>query len=255
MLIHSSAIDENMHFLENKPIDSFPSTENGTKNEGSLGTDPLSSIVGIELKGNILKSDRLKHVRSVRSSSKSVRSNGLPNRNQQDEGKEGDMQNTAGNFKVNERRNAKVYPQDTRTIILNGKIQQLEHKIKMLEGELREAAGVEAALYSVAAEHGSSMNKVHAPARRLSRLYLHACRECSQSRRASAARSAVSGLVLVAKACGNDVPRYAKTHFHPHLHTHFAIRIHFYNLTYVKLNSLKSYCSFPREMKKVSPVC
>ena len=30
-------------------------------------------------------------------------------------------------------------------------------------------------------------------------------RESSQSRRASAARSVVSGLALVAKACGNDV--------------------------------------------------
>ena len=78
----------------------------------------------------------------------------------------------------------------------------------MLEGELREAAAIEVGLYSVVAEHGSSINKVHAPARRLSRLYLHACRESSQSRRSSAARSAVSGLVLVAKACGNDVPRY-----------------------------------------------
>jgi hypothetical protein len=73
---------------------------------------------------------------------------------------------------------------------------------------LKEAAAIEASLYSVVAEHGSSMSKVHAPARRLSRLYLHACRESFQSRRASAARSAISGLVLVAKACGNDVPRY-----------------------------------------------
>ncbi|KAF2316486.1 hypothetical protein GH714_041827 [Hevea brasiliensis] len=141
----------------------------------------------------------------------SSRSNRLVSRNQHSEVREigalGDLQNTAGSFKVHERKNAKVYPQDTRTIILNGKIQQMEHKIKMLEGELREAAGIEAALYSVAAEHGSSISKVHAPARRLSRLYLHACKESSQPRRASAARSAVSGLVLVAKACGNDVPR------------------------------------------------
>ena len=84
----------------------------------------------------------------------------------------------------------------------------MENKIKMLEGELTEAAAVEAALHSVVAEHGSFMTKVHAPARRLSRLYLHACKEGFQSRRASAARSAVSGLALVAKACGNDVPRY-----------------------------------------------
>ncbi|KAJ8566911.1 hypothetical protein K7X08_019119 [Anisodus acutangulus] len=39
----------------------------------------------------------------------------------------------------------------------------------MAEGELREAAAIEVVLYSVVAEHGSSTNKVHAPARRLSR--------------------------------------------------------------------------------------
>ncbi|MFS7897727.1 putative NT-type C2 domain-containing protein [Helianthus anomalus] len=87
------------------------------------------------------------------------------------------------------------------------KLQQLEHKVQSLEGELREAAAIEVGLYSIVAEHGSSINKVHAPARRLSRLYLHACKENSQSRRASSARSIVSGLILVAKACGNDVPR------------------------------------------------
>nr|KJB11645.1 hypothetical protein B456_001G269300 [Gossypium raimondii] len=107
----------------------------------------------------------------------------------------------------NKRKDSKVYPKDTRNVILDNKVQQLENKIKMLEGELREAAATEAALYSVVAEHGSSMSKVHAPARRLSRLYLHACKEGSQLRRGSAAKSAVSGLALVAKACGNDVPR------------------------------------------------
>nr|XP_043615508.1 uncharacterized protein LOC122587411 [Erigeron canadensis]XP_043615509.1 uncharacterized protein LOC122587411 [Erigeron canadensis] len=87
------------------------------------------------------------------------------------------------------------------------KLQQLEHRVQNLEGELREAAAIESGLYSIVAEHGSSVNKVHAPARRLSRLYLHACKEKLQSRRASSARSIVSGLILVAKACGNDVPR------------------------------------------------
>lgn len=88
---------------------------------------------------------------------------------------------------------------------------ELESKIEMLEEELREAAAVEVALYSVVAEHGSSATKTHAPARRLSRFYLHACRARSPANRASAARTAASGLVLVAKACGNDVPRYILT--------------------------------------------
>lgn len=103
-----------------------------------------------------------------------------------------------------EKREAKVYPKSTRDTSLESKVKNLESKVKRLEGELCEAAAVEAALYSVVAEHGSSSTKVHAPARRLLRLYLHACH---LSRRANAAKSAVSGLVLVAKACGNDVPR------------------------------------------------
>nr|GEW47270.1 hypothetical protein [Tanacetum cinerariifolium] len=86
------------------------------------------------------------------------------------------------------------------------KVQHLEQRMQLLEGELRESAAIEISLYSVVAEHGRSTNKVHAPARRLSRLYLHARKENS-FRRASSAKSIVSGLILVAKACGNDVPR------------------------------------------------
>ncbi|CAL9219283.1 unnamed protein product [Arabidopsis halleri] len=106
-----------------------------------------------------------------------------------------------------DRKEAKVYPKSTHDATLESKIKNLESRVQKLEGELREAAAIEASLYSVVAEHGSSSSKVHAPARRLLRLYLHACRETHLSRRANAAKSAVSGLVLVAKACGNDVPR------------------------------------------------
>ncbi|XP_047961571.1 uncharacterized protein LOC125206347 [Salvia hispanica] len=80
-------------------------------------------------------------------------------------------------------------------------------RVEMLEEELREAAATEVSLFSIVAEHSSSVHKVHAPARRLSRFYKNACRTRSQAKRASAARTAVSGLVLVSKACGNDVPR------------------------------------------------
>uniref|UniRef100_A0A803PHD9 C2 NT-type domain-containing protein n=1 Tax=Cannabis sativa TaxID=3483 RepID=A0A803PHD9_CANSA len=83
----------------------------------------------------------------------------------------------------------------------------LDSQINMLKEELREAAAVEVGLYSVAAEHGSSTSKIHAPARRLSRFYLHACKEGLQARKANAARAAISGFILVSKACGNDVPR------------------------------------------------
>ncbi|KAA8548219.1 hypothetical protein F0562_004520 [Nyssa sinensis] len=187
--------------------------ERFTRTQVTSGSDAISfNRANIEVRSNALNSDRLKHVKSVRSPMDSGRSNGSVRNNQFVEkvnnvSVSGDADNGAQSSVSNERKDAKVYQKETRNIYFDGKIQQLEHKIKMLEGELREAAAIEIGLYSVVAEHGSSINKVHAPARRLSRLYLHACKENSRSRGASAARSAVSGLVLVAKACGNDVPR------------------------------------------------
>ncbi|CAI8603120.1 unnamed protein product [Vicia faba] len=83
---------------------------------------------------------------------------------------------------------------------------ELKAEVERLREELREAAALEASMYSVIAEHGSS-NKVHAPARRLSRFYFHARRVGSPAKIASAAQSVVSGFVVVSKACGNDVPR------------------------------------------------
>ncbi|XP_020523426.1 uncharacterized protein LOC18435123 isoform X2 [Amborella trichopoda] len=102
---------------------------------------------------------------------------------------------------------AKYVSRERSSIFSDTKIQRLELKIEALEAELREAAATEVALYSIVAEHGSSSHKVHAPARRLSRLFIHACKHWPTYRRASTAKSIVSGLVLVAKACGNDVPR------------------------------------------------
>ncbi|XP_027350093.1 uncharacterized protein LOC113861464 isoform X2 [Abrus precatorius] len=87
------------------------------------------------------------------------------------------------------------------------KIEEMELRIEKLEEELREVAALEVSLYSVVPEHGSSAHKVHTPARRLSRLYIHACKHWSQNRRAIIARNTVSGLILVAKSCGNDVSR------------------------------------------------
>ncbi|XP_058770757.1 uncharacterized protein LOC131644309 [Vicia villosa] len=83
---------------------------------------------------------------------------------------------------------------------------ELKAEVERLREELREAAALEASMYSVIAEHGSS-NKVHAPARRLSRFYFHARRVGSPAKIDNAAQSVVSGFVLVSKACGNDVPR------------------------------------------------
>lgn len=87
------------------------------------------------------------------------------------------------------------------------KIQEMESRIEKLEEELREVAALEVALYSVVPEHGSSAHKVHTPARRLCRLYVHACKHWSPVKRATVARNTVSGLILIAKSCGHDVPR------------------------------------------------
>ncbi|KAJ3671493.1 hypothetical protein LUZ60_007572 [Juncus effusus] len=87
------------------------------------------------------------------------------------------------------------------------KIKELESRVELLEGELRDAAAVEIGLYSIVPEHASSAHKVHTPARRLARLYVFAVKNWSKEKRAKAARSISSALVLVARSCGNDVQR------------------------------------------------
>ncbi|CAJ2671393.1 unnamed protein product [Trifolium pratense] len=87
------------------------------------------------------------------------------------------------------------------------KIKEMESRIENLEEELREVAALEVSLYSIVPEHGSSAHKVHTPARRLSRLYIHACKHWTTKTKATIAKNTVSGLILVAKSCGNDVSR------------------------------------------------
>lgn len=193
--------EEKSHLIEDESLIRF--TQDDTTEKVSLGNYEPSSVSTKNLgtNGYILNTDRLKNVKSVRSPMDSIRSNGSFRVNQfGDKVKDDSLTKYA--------HNGGGRGVETKNMFTDSKLRQLESKIKMLEGELREAAAIEASLYSIVADHGSSINKVHAPARRLSRLYLHACKECSPSRRASAARSAVSGLVLVAKACGNDIPRY-----------------------------------------------
>ncbi|KAK9123469.1 hypothetical protein Sjap_013071 [Stephania japonica] len=90
---------------------------------------------------------------------------------------------------------------------VNQRVEEMELKIDKLEEELREVAVLEISLYSVVPEHGSSAHKVHTPARRLSRLYIYACKQWTQDKRATIAKNIVSGLVLTAKSCGSDIPR------------------------------------------------
>ncbi|KAA8518222.1 hypothetical protein F0562_015696 [Nyssa sinensis] len=107
----------------------------------------------------------------------------------------------------NETVNAEEYGEHEDKAALDQKIEEMEMRIEKLEEELREVATLEISLYSVVPEHGSSAHKVHTPARRLSRLYIHACKQWSQDKRATVAKNTVSGLVLIAKSCGSDVPR------------------------------------------------
>ncbi|XP_057543601.1 uncharacterized protein LOC130821858 isoform X1 [Amaranthus tricolor] len=90
---------------------------------------------------------------------------------------------------------------------LKQKAEIMESKLEKLEDELRVVAALEISLYSVIPEHGSSAHKVHTPARRLSRLYIHACKHWSRNKRAAIAKNIVSGLILVGRTCGNDVAR------------------------------------------------
>ncbi|CAL5013391.1 unnamed protein product [Urochloa decumbens] len=85
--------------------------------------------------------------------------------------------------------------------------EESESRIEKLEQELREVAALEVSLYSVVPEHGSSAHKLHTPARRLSRLYIHASKFWSADKRASVAKNIASGLVLVAKSSSNDASR------------------------------------------------
>lgn len=188
--------------IEDKPLNGF--SQDNVKTQFILGNNMLSSSKeNFVVKSNFSNIDRSKQGKSVRSPIDFNRSNGLARSNHI-----GDTHNSTHGSMSSEQRDVDVLTKETRSPFSDSRIQQLEHRINMLEGELREAAAIEVSLYSVVAEHGSSMTKVHAPARRLSRLYLHACKQKSKSRRGSAAKSAVSGLILVAKACGNDVPRY-----------------------------------------------
>ncbi|GAB4847955.1 hypothetical protein Ancab_027017 [Ancistrocladus abbreviatus] len=188
----------NVHEIESKDPENDEPGELQEEMEHSVGVDSLNGLTLDSIRNQVLSEivvpfsgDRVKHVKSVRSPIDSARGNG----------------SAGGCFAIFERKDAEAYPAEKRNISSHGKVQELENRVKMLEGELKEAAAIEFSLYSVVGEHGSSTSKVHAPARRLSRLYLHASRRNAHLRRASAARSAVSGLVVVAKACGNDVPR------------------------------------------------
>ncbi|XP_057949540.1 uncharacterized protein LOC131144722 [Malania oleifera] len=202
--LHASLLEdkEGMEQLQNGHQKPFLDAKKYSVENALISNFSQNAAGKVGLQGSFRSSDKLKHVKSV-TSPISAKSNGMVNGNHLTEDAK-----TVDVFKVDENamKSAESEKQETRNSFLEGN-GELRSRIEMLEEELSEAAAVEAGLYSVVAEHGSSTNKVHAPARRLSRFYLHACKSRSQAGRSSAARAVVSGLVLVSKACGNDVPR------------------------------------------------
>ncbi|KAM1303782.1 hypothetical protein ACFX2F_021550 [Malus domestica] len=162
---------------------------------------PSRRVVGVQ--GSKVKSNELKHVKSVQLPLVSAQNNRQSSNNELlEKSKEAETQDAY----VHGRISATSEREQKTVSFSDGKV-DLESTIELLKEELREAAAVEIGLYSVAAEHGSHTNKIHAPARRLSRFYFHACKTSFGAKKANAARAAITGLILVSKACGNDVAR------------------------------------------------
>lgn len=202
--LHASVVNgKGMEFLEidqdevtSKEIPHFSEVKLGRKHSFLKG-DTFNSNKVHGLQGSGITNGKSKHAKSHQLNDLANRS-GLP----------GSSQNPEKSAKVHVSEDARSNGKGNKP--MNGspdRKNESKSRIETLEEELREAAVVEVSLYSVVAEHGGSAHKVHAPARRLSRFYVHACRAKSRAKQAGAARAAVSGLVLVSKACGNDVPR------------------------------------------------
>ncbi|KAG2312338.1 hypothetical protein Bca52824_023895 [Brassica carinata] len=79
---------------------------------------------------------------------------------------------------------------------LKQKVESLETRIEKLEDEVREVAALEISLYSVVPDNSSSGHKLHTHARRVSRLYIHACKHWSEGKQATVARNTVSAFFL-----------------------------------------------------------
>ncbi|KAJ7945527.1 EEIG1/EHBP1 N-terminal domain containing protein [Quillaja saponaria] len=180
----------NKHIVENELLYNF--SEEETRMQPKLKSNALSfSRNSHEQQTNVLRNDKLKHLKSIELPLTSKSNFMLA-----------EKVNTAKDTCIGSMSHAATESTD-----ISYNKTELESKVEVLQEELREAAAVEVSLYSAVADHGGSANKVHAPARRLSRLYFHACKVGCPAKIASAAKSAVSGFVLVSKACGNDVPR------------------------------------------------
>lgn len=195
-------MEEMRHSQENRLIGKL--SEDAIKRQVTMRSDTLvPSRKGPAVPPSSSNKAWLKHVKSVQIHN-SVKGNGFL-ADTYIVGKPPDLNLPNGSQKKG-KLSSEIERKEPKAVLSDGK-NEWKVRVEMLEEELREAAAIELGLYSIVPEHSSSGNKVHAPARRLSRFYKNTCRAGSQAKRASAARAAVSGLVLVSKACGNDVPR------------------------------------------------
>ncbi|KAJ0266232.1 Nucleolar-like protein [Hirschfeldia incana] len=124
-----------------------------------------------------------------------------------EDAKEDDKFEDALNNNTDSDNEVPVDKEEKRSEVLTQKIGTLESRVEQLEEELREVATLEMSLYSVFPEHGSSEHELHRPARDLSRLYALARKNQSENKLISVAKNIVSGLFLVVKSCGSDIPR------------------------------------------------
>ncbi|KAF8095795.1 hypothetical protein N665_0322s0016 [Sinapis alba] len=87
---------------------------------------------------------------------------------------------------------------------LKQKVESLETRIEKLEEELREVAALEISLYSVVPDHSSSAHKLHTPARRVARLYMHACEHWSQGKLTFWLSNIITLREITSHACGSE---------------------------------------------------
>ncbi|GJU27135.1 retrovirus-related pol polyprotein from transposon TNT 1-94 [Tanacetum coccineum] len=171
------------------PIKAEPSNNTSSKHTERSNTllrksPGRSSVIGSGVTGN-----KLKHLKSVQlPKAGGYTGNGFPIASP----------NRADKDKVIGINNESSHTAVPRNEIFDGKSDD-RSRIEMFEEELRETAAIEAGLYSIVAELESSTSKVHAPARCLSRFYLHACKENDQERRVNYAAHVCVLLDMVQK--------------------------------------------------------
>uniref|UniRef100_A0A1J3DN66 Dilute domain-containing protein n=1 Tax=Noccaea caerulescens TaxID=107243 RepID=A0A1J3DN66_NOCCA len=225
----SEAAQTNNGSLSSSPEDKRPSTVSKSKSsqDRPFISKGRSNVESVRSRSSTFHGNARKTVRSSKSQAKalsgfsSYRSSenykalsseaveSTPSEESKEDDKFEDALNSVNNTESDNE--TLVYKENKRgsqvEIVLTQKIGTLETRIQVLEEELREMAALEMSVYSVFPEHGSSQDKLHRPARDLSRLYALATKYQSENKLISVTKNIVSGLFLVLKSCGSDAAR------------------------------------------------